>query len=157
MQPRDSAELQSLLAHFPALITYSPLRTEVPLSDVLTLPEAAYCIPARASLDPAQEVSRAREAAGDQAAAVLMPGRQFDVHGTRIGQGGGWYDRFLAAAPVLWLRVGFCFDDQFSRDPLPRNTWDQPVDVVCVFDRTDQTLHCHPTTARAEFSGTLFT
>ncbi len=63
---------------------------------------------------------------------ILIPGRLFDITGTRHGRGGGWYDRFLAAVPREWFRVGFCYESQFSAAPLLREAWDQPMDAVCV-------------------------
>lgn len=61
-----------------------------------------------------------------------MPGRAFDASGTRHGQGGGWYDRFLAEVPKEWLRIGFCYERQFSEEPLKREAWDQAMDAVVV-------------------------
>ena len=37
--------------------------------------------------------------ADDKTALVLMPGLAFDLQGHRIGYGGGFYDKFLAAEP----------------------------------------------------------
>lgn len=93
---------------------------------------AVRIVPPRASLDPAEEALAALRFAGDAPCAVLVPGRRFDAAGTRHGQGGGWYDRFLARVPREWLRVGFCRAVQFSDAPLPRQAWDQPVDAVVI-------------------------
>lgn len=142
-------EIGALLASRECLILYSPLRTEVPFSEVLFLPEADIAlIPARASIDPVAEANRLREFAGNRDTVILMPGRAFDALGTRLGQGGGWYDRFLATAPVEWLRIGFCFDNQLSATPLPRQPWDEPVDVVCVVDRNTKVIRVMETRAR---------
>ncbi|HRH24699.1 MAG TPA: 5-formyltetrahydrofolate cyclo-ligase, partial [Candidatus Paceibacterota bacterium] len=46
--------------------------------------------------------------------------------------GGGWYDRFLTKVPRSWLRVGFCYEHQFSSTPLLRQSWDQEMDAVIV-------------------------
>jgi len=130
-------EIDTLLKNTAFIITYKPLRTEVPASDFYTLSDAmqVYEIPPRAALDPMEEAQSVRKAAGTKEAIVLLPGRKFDASGTRLGQGGGWYDRFLAAVPREWLRVGFCYDDQLSLEPLTRENWDQAMDYVVVVNR----------------------
>ncbi len=134
-------ELARLLRPYRAYITYTPLKTEVDASRFVELTGAvSYAIAPRASLDPAAEALAALSAIGSRPAAILIPGRRFDKSGTRHGQGGGWYDRFLARVPDSWLRVGFCFTDQFSPTLLTRNAWDQPMDYVCVVDRASGTL-----------------
>lgn len=42
---------------------------------------------------------------------VLVPGVAFTADGLRLGQGGGYYDRFLARHPGLW-RIGVAFAEQ---------------------------------------------
>ena len=135
---------------YEAFITYVPLRTEVPFRDFFTVPESAlvYEIAPRAALDLIVEAQRAREAARDKKTCIFMPGRRFDASGTRFGQGGGWYDRFLLQVPESWVRVGFCFSRQFSTEPLMREEWDQIMDVVCVVEEKTGTLTAHETHAR---------
>jgi 5-formyltetrahydrofolate cyclo-ligase len=129
-------EFQKALVDCDAFITYVPLRTEVNFREHFPIPTDAitYEIAPRAALDPFEEARKARAACGGARTAVLMPGRLFDAAGTRFGQGGGWYDRFLSAAPPEWIRVGFCSRRQFSTEPLPRREWDQIMDYVCVVD-----------------------
>lgn len=127
-------DIQKIIAPYNTFITYVPLRTEVPFREYLTIPHGARCfeIPPRASLDPYTEAKKAITYVQDAPAAILIPGRAFDAHGTRHGQGGGWYDRFLSHIPRSWLRIGMCYERQFSSSSLPKNPWDQEMDVVCV-------------------------
>lgn len=68
--------------------------------------------------------------ADDKTALVLVPGVVFDERGYRIGYGGGYYDRFLAAEPEH-PTIGLCFDIQLvSR--LEPDPYDIPVDIVFV-------------------------
>ena len=126
--------LTSILSKQATFIAYVPLRGEVDFRAFLKVSEDAnvYAIAPRAALDPAEEARKAAAVAGGRPVALLMPGRAFDRFGTRHGQGGGWYDRFLSFVPKEWLRVGFCFEKQFSNERLPKNPWDQSVDFVCV-------------------------
>ncbi|NQV33452.1 MAG: 5-formyltetrahydrofolate cyclo-ligase [Phycisphaeraceae bacterium] len=43
---------------------------------------------------------------------VVAPGLGFDVQGNRLGQGGGYYDRFLCRPQLKARRCGFAFDQQ---------------------------------------------
>ncbi len=61
---------------------------------------------------------------------VLMPLLACDTHGTRIGMGGGYYDRTLASAPQHPYRLGIAHDFQLIHTRLPRENWDQPVDAL---------------------------
>ena len=66
--------------------------------------------------------------ADDETALVLMPGMAFDSQGHRIGYGGGFYDKFLAAEkghPTLAL----CYDFQMLPH-LETEEFDIPVDKV---------------------------
>ena len=60
---------------------------------------------------------------------VVVPGVAFTADGQRLGQGGGWYDRFLPGIGDLTRTVGVCFSEQI-RDELP--TEDHDVSVGCV-------------------------
>lgn len=60
---------------------------------------------------------------------VFCPALAVDGLGRRLGQGKGYYDRFFAAHPEA-IRVGLVFHGQVSKDPLPAEGWDQPLDWV---------------------------
>ena len=66
----------------------------------------------------------------------------FDRAGNRLGFGGGYYDRFLAAFGARGsgrrpLLVGLCYAFQVV-DALPSQDWDRPVDCLC----TEEGLVC---------------
>ena len=68
--------------------------------------------------------------AQDERALVLMPGLAFDKAGNRMGYGGGYYDKVLAAEPTH-PTVALCYDFQLV-DTIPTDVYDIPVDLVIV-------------------------
>ena len=66
--------------------------------------------------------------ADDKTALVLMPGLAFTEDGNRMGYGGGFYDKFLAAEPDH-PTVALCYDFQMV-DYIPTDDYDIPVDRV---------------------------
>jgi 5-formyltetrahydrofolate cyclo-ligase len=63
---------------------------------------------------------------------VLLPLLGFDAAGTRLGMGGGYYDRSFAfrqgrAAPPLLVGVGFACQELPALAPEP---WDVPLDAL---------------------------
>ena len=60
---------------------------------------------------------------------AIVPGVAFDVHGGRLGHGGGHYDRLLAALPEDRPRIGVCYACQVV-PRVPREAHDLPVDLV---------------------------
>ncbi len=140
-QEESLAALTQLLSSYQAFITYQPLRGEAEFSFV-SFPEHSSTIeiPARASLDPLEQAAKVVALMGKLDTAIFIPGRRFDTMGTRHGQGGGWYDRFLANVPRQWLRIGFCFTDQISVVPLKRESWDQAMDYVVAVARETKAI-----------------
>jgi len=80
---------------------------------------------------PALDDASLREAVPEGAIMVLVPGVAFDESCGRLGRGGGFYDRSLAAlratGPVC--AVGLAYDAQIVAE-LPRDVWDQQMDLV---------------------------
>ena len=66
--------------------------------------------------------------ADDEAALLLLPGLAFDVQGHRVGYGGGYYDRFLAAEP-LHPTVALCYDFQ-KLAAVPFASHDKTADIL---------------------------
>lgn len=69
------------------------------------------------------------EVAPEEIDVVLVPGTAFDARGGRIGQGGGYYDRFLPRTRAC--RIGVCHDFALLGS-VPAQAHDQRMDaVVC--------------------------
>lgn len=67
---------------------------------------------------------------------IVVPGVAFDRDGGRLGQGGGHYDRLLAAVGGSTTAVGFAFAFQVV-EHVPLLDHDRPVDVLV----TDEAVH----------------
>jgi 5-formyltetrahydrofolate cyclo-ligase len=64
---------------------------------------------------------------------VIVPALGVDTLGTRLGQGGGWYDRALADARPGVPLIALVFDDEFhdaATRALPREWHDVPVTIA---------------------------
>ena len=81
---------------------------------------------------PAQSRAPIREAQALEAASVvLIAGLSVDEAGTRLGQGGGWYDRALLYKGVSAPVIACVFDWEYrGKELLPREDHDIPVDGV---------------------------
>ena len=66
---------------------------------------------------------------------VVVPGSVFDVHGGRLGYGGGYYDRFLQSAAPQALRIGLAYDLQVV-EAVPLKSHDQQLDYLITETRT---------------------
>lgn len=60
---------------------------------------------------------------------VIVPGLAFTADGDRLGQGGGWYDRFLAQRRADCVAIGVGFREQLL-ESLPTEHHDVALDVV---------------------------
>lgn len=59
----------------------------------------------------------------------LVPGLAFTSAGGRLGYGGGWYDRFLAAASAQAVFLGIAYSFQVVSD-LPLEPHDRPLTEI---------------------------
>ena len=59
----------------------------------------------------------------------IVPGLAFTRDGRRLGYGGGWYDRFLSAAPKDAVKLGVAYSFQIV-DDLPTEPHDIPLTAV---------------------------
>jgi len=84
----------------------------------------------------AEGLERVREPVGGGVVAVealdllLVPGLAFTLGGGRLGRGGGYYDRVLAAPGFGAVTVGVCFEFQIL-EILPLEAHDILVRHVC--------------------------
>ena len=61
--------------------------------------------------------------------AIVLPGLAFTETGIRIGQGAGFYDRFLETAGADMVKIGVCFDFQVIK-AIPCEKHDMNVDLL---------------------------
>lgn len=86
--------------------------------------------PLRRRLHGIREPVRRRYTARSRIDVVVLPLLGFDVSGTRLGSGAGYYDRWLARQRPRPFCVGYAYSAQETAQ-LPREPWDQPLDAVC--------------------------
>lgn len=62
---------------------------------------------------------------------IILPALALGADGVRLGQGGGWYDRALAAFPQTALKIGLTYQQFFyPAGILPHEPHDQMIQVV---------------------------
>lgn len=62
---------------------------------------------------------------------IIIPALAVDYRGTRLGQGGGWYDRVLQYRSPTARTVAICYDSELmTEDELPRDDHDINMDMV---------------------------
>lgn len=87
---------------------------------------------------PAQPVGEARGAESlKEADLIVIPALAASVDGTRLGQGGGWYDRALMHRSPTTPVVAAIFDDEvLEAGVIPAEPHDVPVDAIVTPTRT---------------------
>ncbi len=60
---------------------------------------------------------------------IIVPGAAFDRSGTRLGMGGGYYDRFLAKLPENVIKAGLAYSCRIART-LPSDSHDIKMDLI---------------------------
>ena len=69
----------------------------------------------------------------EQIDVILVPGLGFDIHGHRVGYGGGFYDRMFAS--VKAFKIGFTIDACLHQT-IPTESHDIPVDLIVTPSKT---------------------
>ena len=67
---------------------------------------------------------------GEEIDVIVLPGIAFDITGTRIGFGKGYYDRFINSLVDTPVLVGLCFEEQLCKEKLPFDEHDKKVDYI---------------------------
>ncbi len=66
--------------------------------------------------------------------AVIVPGVGFDLHGNRLGFGGGYYDRYLPRTSEQCKKIAVCYEFQTSESLKPEDH-DYPMEYIVTEDR----------------------
>lgn len=77
------------------------------------------------------DTEKCRKVTDFENAMCIVPGLSFDPKGNRLGQGGGYYDRFLSS--FTGITVGLCYSS-FIKWDIPAEQHDIPVSII-VTDR----------------------
>lgn len=131
---------RSAAGRWRRVAAYEPLRGEpgsVELLDGLAAHGVEVLVPVTladrdldwrpAGSDPAEPTLGVGAIAGVDC--VLAPALAVAADGTRLGRGGGSYDRALARVPASTIVAALLYDDELV-DALPRDSWDIAVDAV---------------------------
>lgn len=126
----DTGGLRARLLAAGARVLVPVIEPERRLSWAPWHPEAATARAANAPVDePVGE--RLGTDALAAATAVVMPALAVAEDGMRLGQGGGYYDRFLAELPRSVPTVALVFEDELlPAGAIPAEPTDRPVDGV---------------------------
>lgn len=129
-----SQELEKKLRQHNSSIRYSPMKHEIryDISSFFTQTSDDIILPNNKTIDPFVWADHCKSILISKKPYLLIPGKQFDIYGNRIGRGAGWYDRFLSKIPRKWLRIGVTDISSFSRTPIKQNLWDEKVDWIVV-------------------------
>jgi len=142
-------KLERILATQTASVRYQPLPDEVDYTTcglfASVLGDSAI-VPNIQEADPLAWAVTCTSRYRYTVPCILVPGSRFDIYGTRFGRGVGWYDRFLAAVPSHWLRIGVTNITRLSPTALVRQAWDEPVDWIIAQD--DSSWKVYETHAR---------
>jgi 5-formyltetrahydrofolate cyclo-ligase len=94
------------------------------MPDPAELRPGAYAIPEPPAGTPALEPEELGEGT-----LICVPGLAFSAAGARLGRGGGYYDRMLAAVSSNAIAAGLGYSFQLL-DRLPEEAWDRRLDLV---------------------------
>lgn len=151
---RDAAQavsrtLAGAWAHIPWLLAYQSLGHELCLSVAIAEAQAQGIeVTTPHQHDDPRDVAQALAVGSKptKSPLALLPGVAYDLHGTRLGRGAGFYDRLLALLPSSVVRIGVAYSCQITA-VLPRDAHDVPVDALLTEQGLRLCASCRPQAA----------
>lgn len=129
------SKVKALVNSAKILILYSPLRDEInptKIPFIKNFNNLIITVPKENFPNPFNYSVWLKNHCVNRRTALLIPGQQFDLFGTRYGRGGGWYDRLLSQLPPHWQRIGVTKEKNLKQSRLSRQRYDEPVDwLIC--------------------------
>ncbi len=101
----------------PPAIEVAAVDPALSLDDQLAPDDLGVLAPTGPAIDPAS------------VELAIVPGVAFSADGARLGRGGGYYDRLLAALPSATRTIGVCFHLQ-RLEAIPEDAHDRRVQAV---------------------------
>jgi 5-formyltetrahydrofolate cyclo-ligase len=98
------------------------------LAVAITDPAADLALGYKGILEPMRHTAKEHAVSLACIDVAIIPGAVFDRCGHRLGYGGGYYDRFLAASPRA-VRIGLAFSLQVT-EAIPVQSHDIPMDIL---------------------------
>ena len=146
----DKLEIHSIKKH-NVCILYKPILDEINYEKQalpFEIPKNCLVLPNDKNSDPFEWADFCKKKFIKTNPYVLIPGKKFDLYGTRHGRGYGWYDRFLSKIPKNWPRIGVADISKIHPKKLIKKSWDEPVDWIMIFNFSNASWKFHETHAR---------
>ena len=116
----EECQRRNISVTAPLTITKPPRLVPYPIKDPEKDLRPGYCN------IPEPDTDRLTPQSPASIDVVLLPGSVFDIHGGRLGYGGGYYDRFLAQEAPQAVRIALAFEEQVV-DKVPVRGHDIPL------------------------------
>ena len=123
--------LMELMQHHDKIFYYPVMTKQKTLSFFPVTPDTVFCKNHVGIAEP--HIESASAIMPEQLDIMFLPLVAFDEYGTRLGMGGGYYDRALANHRPTWL-IGVAYECQ-RHTYIERDPWDIPLAAI-ITERT---------------------